>query len=201
MHYGAAIPTITASVEARLLSQMPDERQRRRKSFPEVLLTQGVESRKEAAHVKDALLVATLMTYLQGFDLLTRASHGEAWNYSLAEIARIWRGGCIIRSPLLAFFQRAYAGSAESMRKEREAIIDRLGSEGQRSLRRIVTLAVASGVPTPALSSSIAYYDSLRSDRLPQNLIQAQRDFFGAHTYERTDKAGTFHTHWSQFNL
>lgn len=194
--YASAAPTITAAVEARYLSGSPEERLRRSKMFPEVLLDVECGTEDVVSWAKAALEASTLAAYSQGFDLLLRASHMEKWNLPFAEIARIWRGGCIIRSPLLRVFQEAYGGSAEEMRRQRQAIVDRFGGANQRSWRRAVSWAVARGVPVPAIASSLAYYDSIRNARLPQNLIQAQRDFFGAHGFERTDKEGKFHEHW-----
>ena len=123
------------------------------------------------------------------------ASEQEKWNLNLSEIARIWRGGCIIRSTLLPTLQKAY-GSGKDMEKGLKEIHKHFEEEAQQSWRTVVAHGIAHGVPLPALSASLAFYDSMRAEHLPQNLIQAQRDFFGAHTYERIDKEGTFHTEW-----
>ncbi len=195
LHYGVPIPTITASVEARALSARKEERSQRSKIFPEALLGDAV-SIADIDEVRIALEVATLSTYSQGFDLLRIAGATEKWDLPLAEIARIWRGGCIIRSPILEVIQKAYDGTSAEMKSRKQAIIDHFSGARQQAWRRIAAYGIGQGVAIPALASSLAYYDSIRSDRLPQNLIAAQRDFFGAHGYERLDKPGNFHTQW-----
>jgi len=197
MLYGTAIPTITAAVDARFLSQLPEERMRRSKTFEAATVPDGLDVREAPELFRTALTAATLLTYSQGFELLSRASHAESWGLPLVSIARIWRGGCIIRSPLLKIFQHAYGGTSEDMKRERQAIINRLSGENLKAIRRTVASAVSRGIPVPSFSATLAYYDSIRASRLPQNLIQAQRDAFGAHTFERTDKSGSFHVNWN----
>ncbi len=195
LHYGVPIPTITASVEARALSARKDERSQRSKIFPEALLGDA-GSIADIDQVRIALEVATLSTYSQGFELLRIAGSAEKWNFPLAEISRIWRGGCIIRSPLLEVIQKAYEGSPSEMKRHKQRILDRFAGLRQQAWRAVAAYAIGQGVAIPAFASSLAYYDSIRSERLPQNLIAAQRDFFGAHGYERLDKPGVFHTQW-----
>ena len=198
MNYGVAIPTITAAVDARLLSGFPDLRERRSKLFAEELLDVEISKKDLIAGARVALELSTLSAYSQGFDLLAVASAREKWNLPLVEIARIWRGGCIIRSHLLGVMQKAYGGTAKEMEQEQKAMVDRFGKGRQKQWRNIVSLALAKGIPVPASAASLAYFDSIRNTNLPLNLVQAQRDYFGAHTYERTDKKGVFHTQWKQ---
>jgi 6-phosphogluconate dehydrogenase len=134
-----------------------------------------------------------ICTHNQGFQLIEWGSDEYGWNINLAEVARIWRGGCIIRSKLLGKFQRACDPGTQAPEKE---ILDRFSGERQTDWRHVVRVASVNGIPIPAIGISLSYYDTIRRERLPQNLIQAQRDLFGAHTFERTDKAGTFHADW-----
>jgi len=195
MDYGVAIPSITAAVDARILSAHPEQRLQHQKEYPSEPIDVAVPTNLTSM-AKSALEAATVATYLQGFDLLTAASAEEKWNLKLDEIARIWRGGCIIRSSLLPVFQQYHSADSAIAASGRDEIRKRFGEKRQEAWRTVVSLAIAKGVPVPALSASLAYYDTMRSERLPQSLIQAQRDFFGAHTYERLDKQGVFHTEW-----
>jgi 6-phosphogluconate dehydrogenase len=136
------------------------------------------------------------MSYAQGMALIGAASKEYGWNLKLHEIAALWKGGCIIRAKFLDEIRRAYKGDPglanlildPAMKAEVERTVP--------SLRKVVSLAAERGIPTLAFGASLAYFDSYRSADLPQNLTQAQRDFFGAHTYERKDKPGSFHTQW-----
>jgi len=194
LQYGVSIPVITAAVEARGISAQWKRRLQVAQSFPGEALA-GAEP-LEVGHVRTALAAATALTYLQGFDLLSAATTKEKWGLPMAEIARIWRGGCIIRSTMLADFQKAN-GANEAMQKEGKlAIVAQLTGERQRAWREVTAYAMGQGIPVPAFAASLAYYDAIRSIQLPQNLIQAQRDFFGAHGYERVDREGVFHTEW-----
>jgi 6-phosphogluconate dehydrogenase len=143
-----------------------------------------------------ALYTFKICTYAQGFDLLYTASRVYNWNMNLGEIAKIWRGGCIIRAQFLNHITSLYEKNPDV----RNLIFDEYFKDsvaaGLPACRRIVAAAAMSGVPLPCFSATLSYYDGLRSPFLPANLIQAQRDFFGAHTYERADKPGVFHTQW-----
>ena len=196
MTYGVAIPTINAAVDARILSGSAEKRTAHR-SLPVALDEQDPVPPPEKLRsiVRNALELAALCTYGQGFDLIEKASAEEGWKIDLGEVARIWRGGCIIRSAFLPLFQAQY-GRGDTVAAT-EQLMQRFAGEKQRDWRRTVTIAASRGIPTPALSASLHAYDAYRSARLPQNLIQAQRDYFGAHTYERTDTEGTFHTEWA----
>jgi 6-phosphogluconate dehydrogenase len=195
---GAAIPTITAAVDARFLSAQKDERVRASKVLrgPSISFDPALR-RKLIVAVGDALYASKVCSYAQGMSLLRIAS--DTYRYSLdpGAIAGIWRAGCIIRADLLNDIRKAFL---------RDPVLDNLlldqhfriaVGEAQDGWRHAIRTAVELGIPVPAMSASLAYYDSYRSDRLPASLIQAQRDFFGAHTYERIDKAGTFHTNWT----
>jgi 6-phosphogluconate dehydrogenase len=140
-----------------------------------------------------ALELGVLLAYHQGFALMKAASDAEGWKLDLSEIARIWRGGCIVRSHALATFQDMYN---EKSPAGREAFLQRISGERQLDLRRIVGIGVSRGVPMTGLSASLGYLDALHRDWLPQNLVLAQRDYFGAHGFQRTDKEGVFHGDW-----
>jgi 6-phosphogluconate dehydrogenase len=165
-------------------------------SIPETPYTGNRDSFIRA--VGDALYVAKICSYAQGMALLRKA--GDIYNYPLdcGEIARIWRGGCIIRARFLddiraAFLENPNLANLLLAPFFREAVLSR-----HTGLRQIVKKSAESGIPTPGMSASLAYFDSYRSDRLPANLIQAQRDYFGAHTYHRVDREGVCHTKWTQ---
>jgi len=201
---GIAIPTINAAVDARILSSEVERRSRLRHELPESLLpAKTIPSKAFAAAVRSALELSVICTYAQGFELMARfdsAHRDRRWNLDLSEIARIWRGGCIIRSAFLEKLQRAYGRNAATARKASKEIFARFTGARQKQWRQVIGWGVSRGIPLPAMSASLWFYDSLRRERLPQNLIQAQRDYFGAHGYERVDRAGTFHTDWRSGN-
>jgi 6-phosphogluconate dehydrogenase len=144
--------------------------------------------------LKNALLASFIVTYAQGMTLLQTASAEKEYNLNLAEIARIWRGGCIIRSALLEEMRRAYSENPELPNLILDEHFARILSNNRRDWRSVAEKFTESRVPALCLSSALGYFDAFRSERLPANLIQAQRDFFGAHTYQRVDKEGVFHT-------
>ena len=147
--------------------------------------------------VRLALYASKVVAYAQGFDQIERASDEYEWNIDRGAMARIWRGGCIIRARFLNRITEAYERDAHLASLLVDPYFAEEVSKGVGSWRRAVSQAALSGVPVPAFSSSLSYYDSLRAERLPAALIQGQRDFFGAHTYKRVDKDGTFHTQWT----
>ena len=194
MDLGIAIPTINAAVDARILSGETAHRARRMKELPESL-AKATKVTKPAviSLVKAALELSIICAYAQGFEMMATMSSEKKWNLDLAEVARIWRGGCIIRSKFLTILQPAQTGNAAAEKK----VLQRFEGKTQAEWRQLVALAVVSGIPIPATMASLWFFDTLRRPRLAQNLIQAQRDFFGAHTYQRIDKPGAFHTDWN----
>jgi 6-phosphogluconate dehydrogenase len=146
--------------------------------------------------VRDALYCSKICSYAQGMALLSTASKTYNWELNLGEMARIWKGGCIIRAGFLNKIKKAFDENPALPNlllapEFKQTILDR-----QAAWREVIVTAAKLGIPVPAFSASLDYFDSYRRDRLPQNLTQAQRDYFGAHTYKRTDKEGTFHTEW-----
>ncbi len=194
---GAAVPTITAAVDARIVSSMKEARVRASGTLEGPTGRYDGDREVFVDAVRDALYSAKICCYAQGMSLLGAASTEYGYDLNPASIARIWRAGCIIRASLLGSIAAAYERDPEI---ESLLVDDEFrGALGERqeSWRHAVATGVALGVPMPAMASALAYYDSYRSERLPANLIQAQRDSFGAHTFERNDTAGTFHVDWS----
>ncbi|TKD09508.1 NADP-dependent phosphogluconate dehydrogenase [Polyangium fumosum] len=196
---GVAIPTIDAAIMARLLSGRNNERIEAARILegPRTGAFQGDENEIVAA-VHDALYAAKICSYAQGMALLRAASDTFHWDLPLGEIARIWKGGCIIRAQFLDGIREAYAKRADLPNLLLDDRFREAMAKSQPGFRKAVAFAQGLGIPCLAFSSSLAYYDSYRSSRLPQNLTQAQRDYFGAHTYERIDKPelGAVHTDW-----
>lgn len=195
--YGIPVPTISAALNARITSGV-SLRECYGGKLPSILDTSEpiAPPLKERSIVRSACELSMLVAYLEGFFLMESIGKEKGWNLNLSEIARIWRGGCIVRSHVLPHFQGAYGTDQRLAKAEKEWLLERLSGERQYEWRHVVDLGTSRGVPLPAMCAALAYYDSIRRMRLPQNLIQAQRDFFGAHTYKRTDKEGVFHTEW-----
>ena len=147
--------------------------------------------------VRAALYASKIVAYAQGFDAIVAGAEEYGWDIDKGEIARIWRGGCIIRAQFLNRIVEAYATTPASSTLLDGAVLRRRRRRRRGRVARVVVVAAPSGIPAPAFSSALAYYDALASERLPAALIQGQRDFFGAHTYRRVDRDGTFHTLWS----
>ena len=148
---------------------------------------------KEVSH---ALYASKICSYTQGMNLIKAAGESHQWGLNLGKISRIWKGGCIIRAVFLDRIKAAYDKDAQLFSLLMDPDFAKEMNDREGDLRRVVKYAIDAGISTPAFSASLAYYDAYRRDRLPANLTQAQRDFFGAHTYERIDKEGTFHTEW-----
>jgi 6-phosphogluconate dehydrogenase len=146
--------------------------------------------------LRNAFYVSMIVSYAQGMDLLRRASTSYGYGLQLGDVARIWRGGCIIRAALLEDIRAAYQARPDLPHLLLDPGLAAKVNERQADLRTVVATACGLGLPAPGLMASLAYLDSLRHTWLPANLIQAQRDLFGAHTYERIDRPGTFHSHW-----
>ncbi|MEQ1921439.1 MAG: NADP-dependent phosphogluconate dehydrogenase [Pyrinomonadaceae bacterium] len=195
MDHGVPIPTIDSAVTMRQISSQKATRITIAKEFNESRATADLSrSRTSASDLRDALLCAFILTYAQGMSLLARASVERNYGLDLAEIARIWRGGCIIRSKLLESIRTAYATTPTLENLVLDRATSQLLHSRISSLRKAVVAFNENGIPAACFASALAYFDAFRTERLPANLIQAQRDFFGAHTYQRIDKEGTFHT-------
>jgi 6-phosphogluconate dehydrogenase len=193
---GAAIPTITAAVDGRILSSQKDERVAAAKILAGPTAKFSGDKKKLIAAVRDALYASKICSYAQGMHMLKKASEEYNYNLHLAEIAKIWRAGCIIRAKLLNDITNAYRRNPHLSNLLVDAEFQKAISARQEAWRFALKTAIELGVPMPAMSASLAYYDSYRCASLPANLIQAQRDFFGAHTFERIDKTGIFHADW-----
>ncbi len=195
--YGSTAPTIGAAVEARTLSSMKDERVRAatRLKGPNKPLDLDVD--RFVDDLELALLASKICAYAQGFAVMDAAAEGHGWRLKKGEIASIWRGGCIIRARFLRHIRTAYERDPQLPNLMLDPHFAALLERAQPAWRAIVALGVGQGLALPAFSSALAYYDGYRSAELPANLIQAQRDYFGAHTFERTDREGSFHHDWS----
>lgn len=194
---GVPLPLITESVFARFISAYKDERVAASKVLPKPAAFNYDGDKKELEEkIRQALYFSKIMSYAQGFAQLKSASAEFDWNLPFGDIAKIWRAGCIIRARFLQKITDAYEKDANIDNLVLDEYFMDIAAKYQQSVRDIVGLAVQAGVPVPTFSSAIAYYDSYRAERLPANLIQAQRDYFGAHTYERTDREGIFHYSW-----
>lgn len=194
---GVPVSGIAEAVFARSLSSHPEQRAVSR-DLPgptEALTIDDADAFIE--EVRLALYASKIVAYSQGFDEIRAGAAEYNWNINLGAVSKIWRGGCIIRAQFLNRIADAYAATPDlPVLLTAPYFVEALG-RAQTAWRRIVQTAAGAGIPAPAFSSSLAYYDGLRADRLPAALVQAQRDFFGAHTYQRVDKPGTFHTLWS----
>ncbi len=193
---GVPIPTINAAVESRIISGYKAERVAASKVLSGPGTTYQGDRNKLINAVRNALYAAKICSYAQGMALLRTASHEYDYDLKLGELAAIWRGGCIIRAVFLNRITAAYRRdpNLSNLLLDESFRSDVMGR--QDSLRFVVETAVSLGIPCLAISSAVNYYDAYRSERLPANLTQAQRDYFGAHTYKRIDKEGVFHTEW-----
>lgn len=197
LELGVSIPTIIAAVNARIVSSIKPERVAASQELSGPGAIAAVDRATFIDQVRDALYCSKICSYAQGMALLAKASAEFDYDLKLAELARIWKGGCIIRAGFLSKIERAFTDNPQLPNlllapEFKQTILDR-----QAAWRNVVATAAQTGIAVPAFSASLDYFDSYRRDRLPQNLTQAQRDFFGAHTYQRIDKPGTFHTEWA----
>ena len=191
------ISTINAAVEARVISSRKDERVAASKILPQPKpIKFSGDKKKLVDAVRNALYASKIVSYAQGMELLGAASKQYNWNLNFGDIATIWRGGCIIRAKFLNRIVDAYKRDPALHNLLLDPYFTDIIKSTQDNWRVAVGAAIEQGVAVPAFSASLAYFDSYRSARLPSNLLQAQRDFFGAHTYERVDKPGVFHTEW-----
>lgn len=195
---GVATPSIFAAVSARALSRQKEKRKQFEKLYPHTHPKLPISLTQFKKITEDALYAASISIFAQGFDLLRVAAKEETWDIDLAEISRIWQGGCIIRTKLLEKIHSAYSGrrtpehlfAASTMQKQLKLHIPKL--------RRLVAEATKTGVALPAFASALYYFESMTEARLPAHVIQGLRDYFGAHTYERIDMKGRFHTEWDE---
>ena len=193
---GAPTPTINAAVESRIVSAYKTERTAAAKVLKGPQPNIQEDRASVIGWVRDALYAAKICSYAQGFGLLRLASQEYGYDLQYGEIARIWRGGCIIRARFLNDIRQAFGRSPDLANLMIDAEFARAMNDRQEALRKVVMLAAQNGIPALAFSAALAYYDAYRSARLPANLTQAQRDYFGAHTYRRVDREGSFHTEW-----
>jgi 6-phosphogluconate dehydrogenase len=196
---GVPLPIITESVFARFISAMKEERVKASKLLkgPE---GKGYVGNKEEIieAVRKALYMSKICSYAQGFAQMRAASEEYEWNLRYGDIAMIFRGGCIIRAQFLQKIKDAYDRDPHLANLLLDSYFKEIVESYQSALREVLGIAIQQGIPVPAFSSALAYYDSYRTETLPANLLQAQRDYFGAHTYQRVDREGIFHTEWLQ---
>lgn len=196
---GVGLSTISEAVFARVNSSYKNSRIVRSKDFPKPTLEPRVPLQQFVKQLEQALYAGMLSSYTQGMELIKAAAAEEGWSVSLSEISRIWQGGCIIRAQILKFMTATYKKSGEenpyllALGEIQDAINDAMPA-----WREVVTASLQSAIPTPCLTSALQYVDAATTERLPANMIQGLRDYFGAHTYERTDKEGVFHTEWNE---
>jgi 6-phosphogluconate dehydrogenase len=195
---GVPAPTIAEAVFARAISALKEERVRAASllSGPQQALRGDRSALVES--IRQALYASKICSYAQGFALLRAAALEHGWKLNAGEIAMIWRGGCIIRARFLGKIKEAFDRDPQLGNLLLDPYFSGILQSGQARWRQVVGAAVQTGVPIPAFGSAISYYDSYRSELLGANLIQAQRDYFGAHTYERVDRPGSFHTEWTK---
>ncbi|WP_129728794.1 MULTISPECIES: NADP-dependent phosphogluconate dehydrogenase [Bacillaceae] len=195
---GAALPIITESVFARYMSAVKEERVYASEvlSGPTGKAALAIKKEQLIEAVRQALYMSKICSYAQGLTQLKDASETYDWNLDLGSIAMLWRGGCIIRAGFLQNIKEAYDCNASLPNLLLDPYFTEIVGSYQGGLREIIAIAAQQGIPVPAFSAALSYYDSYRTATLPANLLQAQRDYFGAHTYKRIDKEGTFHTEW-----
>ncbi|KPL59679.1 NADP-dependent phosphogluconate dehydrogenase [Rossellomorea vietnamensis] len=194
---GVSLPIITESVFARFISAIKDERVKASKMLkgPDTKPFDG-DKKALVESIRKALYMSKICSYAQGFAQMRSASDEYKWDLEYGDIAMIFRGGCIIRAQFLQKIKEAYDRESNLTNLLLDPYFKEIVESYQYALREVISVAVQNGVPVPGFSAALSYYDSYRTETLPANLIQAQRDYFGAHTYERVDKEGIFHTEW-----
>ena len=195
---GVAAPTIAEAVYARFMSALKDERVAASGQIEGPMIRFQGDRRVFIEKVRKALYASKICSYAQGFAQMQAASEEYGWQLNLGNIAMIFRGGCIIRAQFLHQIKNAYAATPDLRNLMLAPYFKLILEQYQEAWREVVVTAVQSGVAVPAFTSALAYFDSYRTATLPANLLQAQRDYFGAHTYERLDREGVFHTQWIQ---
>ncbi len=198
MEVQVPVPTIDAAVTMRNLSAFKNEREALSNRFARGVSRFSGSRDAFLTQLRDALYAGTILTFAQGMALLSKASQTHAYHLSLESVSRIWRGGCIIRAWILELDQRAFRAKPGLGNLLLDPALGDAVMTRQENLRAVVCASMQWGIPAPALAASLGYFDALRSEWMPASLIQAQRDYFGAHSYERTDAKGTFHTQWEK---
>ncbi|MEO6167134.1 MAG: NADP-dependent phosphogluconate dehydrogenase [Chitinophagales bacterium] len=189
------VPVIDMAVAMRDLSSLKEERVKVAAMYP-VVKNSPFTSNDFVSQLHDALLFATIMCYAQGLAMLQKASVNLSMQIAVDEVVRIWRGGCIIRSALLETFWKAFQANPQLSNLLLDENVAALLKPSEKRIREVIVIATQQGLPVAGLMAALAYFDNYRSGELPTNLIQAQRDYFGAHTYQRIDMPGSFHTEW-----
>ncbi|WP_294331138.1 NADP-dependent phosphogluconate dehydrogenase [uncultured Chryseobacterium sp.] len=200
MEIGVSIPTIDIAVTSRILSAYKEERIKASQLYTEKEITVPENKELFIREVGDALYLATLISYAQGLALLVKASEEYSFEIPLKDVVKIWRGGCIIRSVLLEKFYSAYTENDSLSNILLDEAISQIVKSKIKALRSTAAYAVSNGVSSLGLQTALGYFDAYTTESLPVNLIQAQRDYFGAHTYQRIDREGIFHTSWESVN-
>ncbi len=195
---GIPAQTIAEAVFARTMSAIKEERVAASKQLTGPTPSFDGDKKELVEMIRKALYASKICSYAQGFQLMRSAAEEYGWNLNFGEIALLWRGGCIIRAQFLGKIKEAFDKNPELPNLLLDSHFQQVIDENQAAWRKVVALAAGNGIPAPAFSSALAYYDGYRTERLPANLLQAQRDYFGAHTYERVDKprGEFFHTEW-----
>ncbi len=198
LQLGASVPTIYASLNGRVMSSMKDQRQKAELIFgPPKSLSFDLGSKLDGmAPIMDAVVLSTIASYAQGMEILRLASEEYKYDLDLQSIAQIWKGGCIIRSTLLKRIQEAFNVDPQLPNLLLDPWFSKQVKSRLEGLTKVVSVSAEAGIPVPCFSSTLDYINSYKTARLPQNLVQAMRDCFGSHTYERIDKPGSFHTEW-----
>jgi 6-phosphogluconate dehydrogenase len=198
MDLGVPIPTIDMAVTMRNLSALKSERVQASALYPETTGLIGVPKQQFIQQVQDALLFATIISYAQGLAQLHKASTELDMQIPMPQVVSVWRGGCIIRSTLLGLFANAYNSNPQLSNLLLDTQVAKVLQSKAAGLRAVAAMAIQHSIPAGALMTALSYFDTYRSKQLPINLLQAQRDYFGAHTYQRTDQEGSFHTAWGK---
>lgn len=194
-----AIPTIAGALDYWIVSRLKEERESASALFPDPTI-ESVNKEQLLRDLKDAVYSSKICLYAQGLNLIRTASDERRWKVDLAECVRVWMGGSIIRAKFLGEIRQAYSENPNVPNLIAQPRFSKKLNEYLPAWRNVVALCVSSGISCPALSNSLTYFDTYRRARLPVNLIQAQRDFFGGHSFERVDVEGRFHVAWTKFH-
>jgi 6-phosphogluconate dehydrogenase len=193
---GVPVPTINAALQGRIISSLKEERVYAATQLPSPEQKYEGDAAELINAIENALYASKVTSYAQGLAMLRMASLEYNYDLNIRDIAKIWRSGCIIRASLLGDIMAAYERDPQLVNLMLDEVFKSAILERLDDWRKVVQIAVGLGIPVPAMSGALSYFDAYRSEHLPANLIQAQRDYFGAHTYRRIDKDGVFHTQW-----